>query len=174
MDRSKKVGLLIEAFHNLVTFYPEAHLVLVGGGEEKEALEAQASELVKSGQVEFMGWIWDPPKIADLYARSAFGILPSYIGLSVIQSLGNGVPLIYPENEIHSPEVEACQPGENSLTFSANSAESLCAAMRSGLEDLDDWVERRALIAKGVREHYTFEGMVERTIWLIQMVYDKS
>jgi glycosyltransferase involved in cell wall biosynthesis len=53
LHRQKGFDVLIEAIARI----PDAHLLLVGDGPEKEALHAQADELGVAGRVTITGWV---------------------------------------------------------------------------------------------------------------------
>ena len=74
--------------------YPEALLLVGGGGEEQETLERQARVLGIADRVEFVGPIHDP---RDFYRRLDLFVLPSLdeaFGLVVLEAMAMGLPVI--------------------------------------------------------------------------------
>jgi glycosyltransferase involved in cell wall biosynthesis len=90
LDRQKGFDLLLRAVARL----PAAHVVLVGDGPERPALERLAAELGIAGRVSLLGWSEDAPG----YLRS-FDVLavPSrYEGLPLVllEAMVAGVPVV--------------------------------------------------------------------------------
>ena len=63
----------------------------------------------------FAGHVGDAGAAARVYATAIASVSPGYVGLSITQSLGFGVPMIHADDEPHSPEVEAAVPGFNAV-----------------------------------------------------------
>jgi glycosyltransferase involved in cell wall biosynthesis len=158
----KKVDLLIAGFARAAPNLPaNASLVLVGSGPAREFLEAQAEALGVSSRVQFAGHISDPQRLKLIYERAACAVSPGYIGLSAMQALGFGIPLLVADKEFHSPEIEACREGETCLFFSSGNAESLGAGLVTFYSEAEQWAVRRERIAKLIAERYSFERMAE-------------
>ncbi|HSJ53621.1 MAG TPA: glycosyltransferase family 4 protein [Anaerolineae bacterium] len=95
------VDLLLEAFAQLLPRHPEAVLLLVGGGEDRERLQGQAASLGLEGATRFAGWVPDgaiPAAISlatctvdpvrdDLVARAR-------APLKIVESLAMGIPVV--------------------------------------------------------------------------------
>src|SRR2546428_12593423 len=58
--QSKGIRILLDAMPHLLPDYPEAFLLVGGGGEEQEALERQANALGITDRGEFVGPVQDP------------------------------------------------------------------------------------------------------------------
>lgn len=70
----KQFDLLIEAFGQLNTDYPDAGLVIIGEGPEKPALEQQVKQLEISSQVIFTGQVQNP---VAWFAQADLGVICS-------------------------------------------------------------------------------------------------
>ena len=91
---SKGIRFLLDAMPPLLLEYPEALLLVGGGGEEQETLERQARVLGIADRVEFVGPIHDP---RDFYRRLDLFVLPSLdeaFGLVVLEAMAMGLPVI--------------------------------------------------------------------------------
>lgn len=86
----KEVGTVLEAAARL----PGAHLAVIGDGEDRQALEAQAAGVGLGGRAHFLGW-WDdiPGAMADLDVV-ALTSRNEGTPLSLIEASGAGRPVV--------------------------------------------------------------------------------
>lgn len=160
---SKKPILLLEAFASVVDELPEdCNLLFVGDGPMRADLEARSRELGLEPRVVCHGHISDIESLRRLYATSIASVSPGYVGLSVTQSFGFGVPMIIARDEPHAPEGEAAVEGVNSYMFLSDSRSSLAEALLTFVENKDLWVKRRASIASDCAQRYSVELMASR------------
>lgn len=90
----KRIDVLLRAMPDVLIKYPAAQLVLVGGGDEQERLEALAGELHLQNSVHFLGPRKDVPEQLE---RMDLFVLPSQVeGLPtvILESWACGVPVI--------------------------------------------------------------------------------
>lgn len=157
----KKPQLLLDAFSIAVKSLPDAcNLIFVGSGPLRESLIQRTADLGLSDRVEFPGHIADIGRLKELYGRSIASVSPGYVGLSLIQSLSFGVPMIIAADEPHSPEIEAAREDRNTRAFVANSAEALAQELVHFSNNADQWYKRREAISQECRDHYSVEAMV--------------
>lgn len=106
LDKRKQLDILIKAFTNIVTDIPN-HIILtiIGQGSEKENLMNLTNELNITHRVEFIGQINDTSKLNEYYYDSFISISFGQAGLSVLQSLGFGVPFLTKKNAISGGEI---------------------------------------------------------------------
>ena len=97
--------------------------------------------------------------LKQLYFSSLFSISPGYIGLSVTQSFGFGVPMIVSKHENHSPEIEAVKEGENAIYFQTDNVDNLCEKILHMYEFRDQWIDKRKNIVKDCQTNYSIEVM---------------
>jgi glycosyltransferase involved in cell wall biosynthesis len=156
----KKVDLLLKGFAAVAKRLPlESKLKLVGDGPERPRLEALAAESGSSQRIEFLGHVTDETTLNSLYAGAACSVSPGYAGLSVIQSLAHGVPILVAVGENHSPEIEACIDNTTARFFGSDSVEALGNEFILFFENLHTWQARRTKIADFIANQYTFEVM---------------
>jgi glycosyltransferase involved in cell wall biosynthesis len=94
VHRSKGYHKIISAMPSIQRICPAAQLLLVGDGPEHQALETQAKNLHVRDNVIFAGWRTDTVEMTallDVYIQTTDG--PD-LGLSVLQALAQGKPLI--------------------------------------------------------------------------------
>jgi 1,2-diacylglycerol 3-alpha-glucosyltransferase len=92
------------------------------------------------------------------------------VGLSAVQAMAYGVPMLVSRNEPHSPEIEACLEGETADFFETNNADALAEKLFEFLRPDSHWFQRRASIADFIARNYTFEGMVEAFATAVQQI----
>lgn len=161
--REKKVDLLLEAFAGATDrLPPETKLLIVGDGPERSHLVERAHHLGIEGRVEFAGHVADKDVLAAVYATTLASVSPGYVGLSITQSLGFGVPMIIADKEPHAPEIEAARPGFNSAFFEAGDAAALGVAMVEMAANRDSWINRVTDISSACKESYSAEAMAVR------------
>jgi glycosyltransferase involved in cell wall biosynthesis len=167
----KKVGLLINGFARALPNLPDnTSLLLVGSGPALETLKSQVESLGISSRVMFAGHINEPQRLRSIYERSICAVSPGYIGLSAMQALGFGVPLLVADKEFHSPEIEACKSEKTCLFFKSDDSESLANGLRRFYAQREQWETRRPLISRFISEHYSFETMAKQFAEAIRSV----
>lgn len=165
----KKPLFMVKGFKEALSFVPDdMNLIIVGDGEEKENLEQYIAENNLENRVLLKGHVSTIPELSDFYASSLFSISPGYVGLSVTQSFGFGVPMLVSRDENHSPEIEAVRDGENALFFETGSVVSFRESVQRFLNNKTAWVAKRKDIQENCKQHYSVEAMAKVFINLVQ------
>lgn len=160
--KEKKISLLIESFSKFSQSNKEAKLHIVGSGPEEEELKELAKKSNSPERIIFHGHISDPEKLKLIYNESIASISTGYVGLSVTQSLGFGVPMIISKDEPHAPEIEAAKDGFNCIFFETNSIESLAESMNKVIIDKIKWIAKSEKISAECQTNYSAEKMADR------------
>ncbi len=133
----KGVDVLLRAFATIVNEHADAHLLIVGDGPERQALEKQAGELEIGERVHFMGF-HQRDTLVELYACADVFCLPSRHepwGAVVNEAAACGLPLIVSDRvgagaDLVEPNVNgAIVPVEDAPALA--DAISHCIAMRN-------------------------------------------
>jgi glycosyltransferase involved in cell wall biosynthesis len=162
---SKKPMLLLEAFVRAAATLPsEARLVFVGDGPLRSALEGRAREAGLADRVVFTGHVSEPDRLRELYASAVASVSPGYVGLSITQSLGFGVPMLFARDEPHSPEIEAAVEDQNSRSVSSDDPVAMATGLVRFYEERELWVKRRQQLSEWIAERYTAEVMADRLL----------
>ncbi|MFW7413860.1 glycosyltransferase [Demequina sp. SO4-18] len=156
--REKKPALLISAFAQLVELSPQARLVIAGTGPERDHLVRLADQLGVSDRVSFLGHVADFERLRTLYSKAIAAVSPGYVGLSLTQSLGFGVPMIVADREPHAPEYELFDENTGA-SFESDSAAELCDTMQKFLKEVHIWEGRREMLVSLVAERYSADSM---------------
>ncbi len=168
LTKSKKALFLTKAFHQIIKKLPsDANLLIVGDGEERELIINYVKQNGLSERIKVLGHIGDYERLRTLYSSSLVSISPGYIGLSVTQSFGFGVPMIVSRTENHSPEIEAVIEAENAVYFETDKVNSLSQAIVSFYNNKYEWISKRKTIVESCKENYSIEVMAESFITLL-------
>ncbi len=160
--RDKKMRLLIEAAAILkdrgVTFVVD----IVGDGPELTATKEKSIALDLNDVIRFHGAKYDDD-LTQFLSQADIGVIPSWAGLSAIQYMASGIPVITEENRgiNHPPEVSAIIEDETGAFFDFESAESLANTIEATYPKVKN-LSNSCL--KLVREQFTPEAVKEAII----------
>ncbi|MFN5806060.1 MAG: glycosyltransferase [Opitutia bacterium] len=124
-----------KGFHTLIAALrdvPEAHVCLLGEGEEEGNLRRQAAELGVADRVRFAGWQPDP---APWLAACDVFVMPSVhepLGNVILEAWGAGAPVVSSRSEGPSWMM---RDGEDGLLFGLEDAAGRAAALRRLRDD---------------------------------------
>lgn len=159
---TKKPHILIDAFIKALPDLPhEMRLVIVGDGPLMQPLRERAAATQHGKRIEFLGHLSDPLALERLYRDAVASVSPGFVGLSITQSLGFGVPMIIARNEPHSPELEAARDGWNASIYEPSTYEALSSVLVAFARDRQMWAQRRESIALDCRRRYSAEAMAD-------------
>lgn len=159
--KEKKVFALLKSFHQIIKDIPSpSRLIIVGDGPEFHNIKQYVHKHNLLNNVELLGHVSDYNRLQILYSKSLVSVSPGYVGLSITQSLGFGVPMIISKNEPHSPEIEAAQIGFNATFFETDNIDDLANKMRHFYNQKEDWISKRDKISNDCKEKYSVEKMV--------------
>lgn len=171
LTESKKPFFLVKAFANALAQLPEEmNLIIVGSGKEEGRMEKFIQQNALEGRILLKGHISDIKELGALYEQSFFSISPGYLGLSVTQSFGFGVPMLVSKNENHSPEIEAISENKNALFFDTDDEVSFRESVLSTIKNREYWIQQRPEIHEFCRENYSVEAMAQVFINLVKNV----
>ncbi|MGH3134086.1 MAG: glycosyltransferase [Gaiellaceae bacterium] len=166
---TKKPRLLLDAFLAALPSLPDdACLVFVGDGDLRDELEHAVGVAGALRRVRFEGKVSDFESLRVLYGNALISVSPGYVGLSLIQSLWFGVPMIIARDEPHSPEIEAAHPGANAIFVPSDSTADLRDAIVAVFGNREQWVARGPAIARACVESYSVESTVGSIVDVIE------
>jgi glycosyltransferase involved in cell wall biosynthesis len=160
--RDKKMRLLIEAAAILkdrgVTFVVD----IVGDGPELTATKEKSIALDLNDVIRFHGAKYDDD-LTQFLSKADIGVIPSWAGLSAIQYMASGIPVITEENQgiNHPPEVSAIIEDETGAFFDFESAESLANTIEATYPKVKSLSNSCLRL---VREQFTPEAVKEAII----------
>jgi glycosyltransferase involved in cell wall biosynthesis len=143
----KRLDLLVESVARVATARGRITVILAGDGPEGPALVELAQRL--GVDLRMVGTIYSDEALAALYENASVTVVPGAAGLTVIQSLQHGVPVVT-HGDAHSqmPEFEAVIPARTGSLFEKGSVESLADELRSWMELPADEAGRRSQEAR--------------------------
>ncbi len=167
LEAEKGHRTLIDAWPLVLAAHPEAWLLIVGEGSERDSLEAQAASLGIAGCVVFTGRREDVPAVT---AALDISVLPSYReaqGLSVLEAMALSRPVV--ASRVGGiPEM--IEDGVSGLLVPPNDHEALASAIVRLLSDhpYADMVAKRGHDL--VHDRFCIELMVRS----IETLYDEA
>ncbi|MDO5523581.1 MAG: glycosyltransferase [Bacteroidia bacterium] len=119
----KRVDLLMDAFAKVLSHFPDAELLIVGGGPEMENLQRRAHDLNITGSVIFTREVYDNKLIAKYFLASSVYVLAGMGGLSINDAMTFSLPVIC--SVCDGTERDLVSDGVNGFFFKENDAEDL-------------------------------------------------
>lgn len=158
-EERKRVRDLIEAFALVADDLPEAHLVLIGAGDEQADCEALASQCKAAKRIHFKGaclnvheWL----KVTDLY------VFPSRLeGMpnAVLEAMSSALPVI---GSSITGIIELITEGQNGWMVPPMQVPALAERIKQVMMQ----PQRRASVGRQAREYVlktcSFDGLVQR------------
>jgi glycosyltransferase involved in cell wall biosynthesis len=124
LNVNKRCDLLVEAISLLRSSRINFQCSIVGNGEQYKTINAKVEHLGLSNNVKLFGEIKGEELKLHLLNADIL-VLPGKVGLSVVQGLAYGLPLISTSKKIHSPEFELVEDKINGFLFDEMNANSL-------------------------------------------------
>ncbi|HXW03689.1 MAG TPA: glycosyltransferase [Vicinamibacterales bacterium] len=141
----KNHALLLDAAARLASRWPQLRVILVGEGELRDALEAQAAALGLANRIVFAGFRPHHPSFHHLFDISVLTSDREGFPNAIVEAMAAGRPVI---STNVGGVVDAVVPGETGLLVPAGDAGALSAAIE---ELLRDPARRRGMGAAGLR-----------------------
>lgn len=169
LTKLKKIKLLTEAYIDSLSALPaNANLIIVGDGDEKETLQNLVIKNNLENRIKIVGQIYGFEQLKKFYAKSLFSVSPGYVGLSITQSFGFGVPMLISKDKNHSPEIEAAKANENCIFFETYNKNDLSRKIIEIYHNKENWLSKRKAIATSCQKNYSIENMAQIFIDLVK------
>lgn len=164
----KKPLLLLKAFHlSIDCIDNKSKLIIVGTGDEFDNLKKYINSNNLEKRIILKGHISNYNELKKLYDSSIFSASPGYVGLSITQSFGFGVPMLVSKNENHSPEIEAFKNNINGVFFETDNVEDFSKRIIEVYKNKENWISKRNTIVKLCKKDYSIENMANTFIKLL-------
>ena len=169
-----RLDLALRALAEMLAETPNTLLVVIGDGEERTRLQGLAKELGIPDSVRWMGTIYDQHTMAPWFLSAKAFVYPGYIGLSILHSMGYGLPVITHHNMSNqSPEIAALRDGQNGLLFQEGDIGDLVRTMHRLTSCEADRLVMGKQASRTAAQEFTLEEMVRRFIVAIEAARDK-
>lgn len=102
----KRVDLLINAYFKAYSIKQNLpNLIIIGDGDQRKSLEKQVNEYNLENKILFLGQINDDYILKEYFVEALACISPDQAGLSVLKSMGYGVPFVTCKGAITGGEI---------------------------------------------------------------------
>jgi glycosyltransferase involved in cell wall biosynthesis len=154
LTRECRFDLLFDAARILRERAIEVNVLLIGDGPERESLEKIAD--ANAIPVTFVGACYDEERLCELITSCDLTVSPGKVGLTAMQSLAFGVPVItHGDLESQMPEAEAIVPGVNGDYFRKGDSQHLAEKIAEWIRLSDSNQNMAAACIESMRARYT-------------------
>lgn len=166
LNKRKGIDIFLKAFAKVKheKKINNIRTLIVGNGPEKENLEALVQQLNIEENVEFFGGISNADQLTELYQKSIFSFSINQAGLSVLQSLGNGVPFVTSQNAITGGELFNIKDKETGFLIPEEEEEKqiefLFQIINEAVSNSQAFIEMR----KSCQNYYLQEASLEHMV----------
>jgi glycosyltransferase involved in cell wall biosynthesis len=170
LTEQKGVTYGLQAFARVSERYPDAHLVIIGDGDLRTALEAEARTLRLKPWTHFLGWRADA---AALMRGLDVLLMPSLwegFGLVLLEAMAASLPVIA-SNVSAIPEIVV--HGETGLLVPPGDVEGLAAALDRLLRDAPLRQHMGLLGLDRLETHFSVAQMIDKTIAVYALVNER-
>lgn len=151
LDVRKKIDVLIDSFRAALPEIPEhIRLVIVGDGDERVRLQKKVKDQNLVSRVKFEGKVTDTKKLVEFYKKAIVSVSPGQAGLSVLQSMGYGVPFMTHKEAISGGEITNIVNGVNGFLIDDNST-----SFQTNLVGLCNNVDKAREYGRNAFEYYS-------------------
>lgn len=165
LEEVKGHSYFIEAAARVVSKHPQAHFVLVGDGELRQAIENQIAELNLAGKVHLLGYRDDAALLARAFDLSVLTSLHEGLPNSVMEAMSAGIPVVATDVGGTRELITDCVTG-----FLVPPADSTALAER--INRMIEQDQERALIAARGREFVLSNFGMSRMVSSVERLYD--
>ena len=151
--KQKGIGELLECYANAkerVGALPKVKIV--GKGPEKDDIVSQVKQLNLEDDVELTGAIYEEEKLKDYFVRSVICVSPKQAGLTVLKSIGYGVPFVTRTDAVTGGEKTNVIPGRTGIFYDTE-AELVDILCKTATEP-----QIFAALAESARQYYKTEA----------------
>jgi glycosyltransferase involved in cell wall biosynthesis len=155
LSRDKGVDFLLGAAQRIQAQVQSFHLLVAGGGPEREAVETATR---KFPWMHYLGPQFGRQK-AMLFRMADVFLLPGYVGLAILDAFAAGLPLVTTNIPDHRPEIEYLESGRNGWMTEPNLEDYVSRVVELLSDD-----RLRQQLSQGARSSagkYSIDTMVE-------------
>ena len=176
LHRVKGCHKILAAMPSVLKICPQAQLLIVGDGAERENLERQAKELRVRKNVIFTGWRTDTADMTDLMDLYVSGTDGPNMGLSAMQAMAQGKPLVYfVKDELEERMArDTVRQGINGYTVPTNEPDNAGEIIGRMLADRDK-LKQMGLASRDIAEkEFDWDLHVSRVLEIYQSILKRK
>jgi glycosyltransferase involved in cell wall biosynthesis len=165
IESMKRLDLLLEGFATVVAQHPQARLMLIGEGEQRQKLKAFAASLGISHVVIWTGFRQDIPRLLaamDVYVQASVN---EGLSLSILEAMAAGKAIV--ATDVGGAQ-EVLTHQETGILITPGSSSAIALA----IADLLNHPQKRARLAASAKDHVAQEFGVERMVEGYRRVYE--
>lgn len=155
---TKRPEFLLEAADHLRRISPGFELIVIGDGPDRHLLDTAMSS---RPWLHVLGAIHGDD-LARLASPASVLLNPGLVGLTIVDALALGLPMVTCDVPYHSPEVEYLKHGINGLMLAGDVTPERYAREVAGLLDDRNELAHLSCNAAEAAMRYTMDEMVER------------
>lgn len=160
LDARKRNIDLLQGFAAVVNQIPDKiRLVFIGDGSERALLEKKAERLNISSKVLFSGRMNSQDDLIEFYNRALCAVSYGQAGLSVLQSMGFGVPFLTLKGAISGGEISNIKHGHNGILL-----EQGLASLRRELIKISNDENYARKLGENAYDHYQKHCKLEHMV----------
>ncbi len=149
---NRKPGYLLEGF--AADTSKDLHLVLVGEG----VTPGQQERMKSMENVRYLGAIYDPIVINEIYKMADIFCMPGAIGLAINQAFYHGLPVVA-EDVPHGPEGIYLKDGQNGFLFKEGDIKDMMSKIQTLCRDEDLYQRYSHQAQETIQKEATVEKM---------------
>ena len=160
VDANKNHEMIIKAFAEIASAYPDYKLIIYGEGELRQKLIEFAADLGLEGRVELPGSI---ANVADAIHKASVFVLSSYsegMPNTLLEAMALGIPVISTDCPPGGPG-ELIDHGENGLLTPPGDCNRLAENLQKLLDNID-YAKKMGENASKVKDEFN-PGVINRT-----------
>ena len=158
--KQKKIDVLLENYfraYNKNKNVPT--LAIIGDGDERASIGSWISEKGLNGKILLAGAVYNEAELASYFSRSIMCISPDQAGLSVLKSMGYGVPFITHKDAITGGEIFNIENGVNGVLL--NSFDDIEGLILESADNPEKFFDMGEKAKKHYEENRSVEKMVD-------------
>jgi len=163
---NRRLGLLCDTFEQIDD--DNIMLIVVGTGVSEE----QQDRIKNMKNAAYLGAIFDPVVVNEIYKMSDIFVMPGAAGLAVNHAFYHGLPAII-EDVNHGPEAFYLREGENGYLFNKNDAADLKNKLMMLFENDDLYMQFSDKALQVVKNEASYENMIKGFMGAIHYVQKK-
>ncbi len=137
--RQKGLQTLLDAYMQLRKIKDLPILRIIGNGPDSDLIESWIEDNQMNDLIEMEGAIYDIDTKAKYFAKTLACISPQQAGLSVLESMGYGVPFVTTKNAITGGEIFNVHNGEDGVV--TESEEQLVSVIEDIAKNKEKYIE---------------------------------
>lgn len=158
LEEIKNIPMMLRVFKRVLVARPDTVLLIAGRGTQEENLKALAAEMGMADQVRFLGLRFDMAEIYPLFEVFLLTSFTEGISVTLLEAMANGVPAVVTGVGGNG---EVVDHGATGYLVPLDDDEAMEEQIIRILEDGRHAEALGANARQRVREHFSFEGMLD-------------